>query len=250
MINRLIILFYIFGWTALSFGGTIDPKARDQDYIKYGEQHKCVLKMHGLTVNKELFRASCVIIDPSWVITAAHVIHNHTNHYIIYDNQQIKITKIILPNDFDIDKFGEKDIALCRLEKPVNLDFYPDLYGDTDEVGKVGSIAGFGDTGNFSTGCIISDGKKRAGTNIIDNIEGDMMVCSVATLPNTSMEFLIAHGDSGGGLFINNQLAGIHSGIWNNQKNNKPKATYSTFSGHTRISQFKVWIKTILDKEK
>ena len=74
-----------------------------------------------------------------------------------------------------------------------------------------------------------------------DKIEKDLLVCSVLNGKPTQMEFLIAHGDSGGGLFIDQKLAGIHSMIWNYGRT-KPMATYSTYSGHTRISIYRNWI--------
>lgn len=238
----IIVLFNTINLLA----GTIDPKAKDQDHINYGSQYDCVVILHGLTEDQKIFTASAVVIKKRWVLTAGHVIPNHTNHYVIYKDQKINIDKIILPDSFDINKFGKKDLAICRLENDINLDFYPELYTNKDEVGKVAGLAGYGNTGTFSTGAIKHDGLKRAGSNIIDYINDDLLICSVAKSPHTTMEFLIAIGDSGGGLFIDKQLAGIHSGIWNNN-GIKPKSTYSTVSGHTRIASFKDWITENID---
>jgi secreted trypsin-like serine protease len=55
------------------------------------------------------------------------------------------------------------------------------------------------------------------------------------------LEFLIASGDSGGGLFIDNKLAGIHSCVMTVGKN--PQSKYGEESGHTRISNFIEWIE-------
>jgi hypothetical protein len=59
-------------------------------------------------------------------------------------------------------------------------------------------------------------------------------------LGKTSLEFLIASGDSGGGLFIDGKLAGINSCIM--AVNGSPKSDYRTESGHTRISINLDWI--------
>lgn len=242
----ILIIFF----NTIIHGGTIDPKAKDIDHINYGTEYKCVVRLHGImTINKDIpveYSASAVVIKPLWILTAAHAVYNYTNHYILYNGQKINIDKIILPDNFNYSKFGEKDLALCHLQIPIILDFYPELYDNNDEVGKVVGLAGYGCTGTFSTGSIKDDGKKRAGSNTIDTIDRDLLICSVSKSPYTQMEFLIANGDSGGGLFINNKLAGIHSGIWNNGKS-KPKSTYSTFSGHTRVSNYKSWILKNLD---
>jgi secreted trypsin-like serine protease len=56
------------------------------------------------------------------------------------------------------------------------------------------------------------------------------------------LEFIIAPGDSGGGLFIENDLAGIHSGVIED-KINKGKSKYGAVSAHTRVSVYKDWIE-------
>lgn len=247
--NIVLYIILLLFFTNISLGGTIDPKANDDKYIEYGSKHKCVVLIEGLNKEKEKYRASAVMINPRWAITAAHVVNDTSNIYVLYENKHINIILTKKPSKFDIDMFGKKDIALCYLEESIDLEFYPSLYDESDEIGKVSSQAGYGDTGTFETGSIKIDGIKRAGTNIIDSIEKDMLICSLLGKPYTTMEFLISHGDSGGGLFIDQKLAGIHSCIWS-RTGSKPKATYSNFSGHTRVSIFKDWIESTIKNHK
>ena len=110
---------------------------------------------------------------------------------------------------------------------------------------------GYGITGNFNTGAKVSDGKKRAGSNVIDYIEKHILVCSASKPGNriTELEFLISNGDSGGGLFIDQKLAGINSGIMCSDK--KLDSSYGDESCHTRISIHRDWIiKTINSYQK
>jgi hypothetical protein len=67
-------------------------------------------------------------------------------------------------------------------------------------------------------------------------------------MSKTELEFLIASGDSGGGLFIDNKLAGINSCVMAVDK--KPDSTYNDESGHTRISKFIGWIKENIEKKR
>jgi len=63
------------------------------------------------------------------------------------------------------------------------------------------------------------------------------------------MEFLIASGDSGGGLFIDKKLAGITSCVMTTDGNTD--SNYNDERGHTRISQHINWIEsTINENEK
>ena len=72
-----------------------------------------------------------------------------------------------------------------------------------------------------------------------------MIVCSVQGTKNqTSLEYLIGHGDSGGGLFIDKKLAGIHSCIYTGD--GKLDSSYKDYSAHTRISIHKNWIDLVM----
>ena len=55
---------------------------------------------------------------------------------------------------------------------------------------------------------------------------------------------MISHGDSGGGLFIDNKLAGINSLVMSSD--GKPDSSWTDESGHTRVSKFVSWIDKII----
>lgn len=253
MFKSLCFIIYFLTLSSVVYSGTIDPSVSDVKYIEYGKKHTCVLPMEGSVkvnvidkngdvVSKSVkYMASCVAISPRWVITAAHVIKNTDSRYVVFDNEKIQVELFEIPEEFDHQTFGKKDIALCYLSKAINLSFYPELYAKTDEIGKVNSQAGFGGTGTFSSGAIKLDNEKRAGSNIIQSIRNDLLLCTVHEGKKTSLEFMIANGDSGGGLFIDNKLAGIHSCVF--ADDGSPNSDYGDTSGHTRISVFREWIK-------
>jgi hypothetical protein len=252
MLIRYVILCLCFFFSSAVYSGTIDPSNRDSDYIAYGNKHKCVLPIEGViklniphedgskTISAK-YTASCVAIAPRWVITAAHVIKDTDSRFVVSGDKKIEVMIGIIPENFDDNIVGKNDIALCYLDKPLDLDFYPELYSGVDEVGKISSQAGYGATGTFHTGMTKNDGFKRAGSNIVDEIEKDMLICSVHRGKKTSLEFLIARGDSGGGLFIDQKLAGIHSCVFSDD--GSPNSDHGDTSGHTRISVFNKWIQ-------
>lgn len=250
--KTVIICIIAFFLGSAVLGGTIDPKAKDSQHIEYAKNFKCIYKICGRYQGESntFFYASAVAINPEWVLTAAHVVENAQSGYITQeDGQKNNIVKFICHSDFKKNNFGYYDIALCKVKNNLLLNFYPELYDEPDEVGRVCSIAGFGDTGNFVTGVSISDGKKRAGSNIIDQIDRHLLICTPSTARKTELEFIIANGDSGGGLFIANKLAGINSCVISSDK--KTDSSYGDEGGHTRISVFKEWIhKTIATESK
>lgn len=246
-ITTLLILFVSCLSADRLCSGTIDPHVPDSKYIEYGAKHECVVKIEGLYGEKSAkYAASAVIIKPRFILTAAHVIHESKDCYITLKDKKINILFSMFLTDYDTDKIGPNDIAICYLEEDAIIDFYPELYAEDNEVGKICSLAGFGITGTHKTGMINGDGKKRAGSNIVDGIISGMLVCSVNKPPKTALEFLIANGDSGGGLFIDQKLAGIHSCIMTSDGN--LNANYNEDSLHTRISLHKDWIEATIQK--
>lgn len=238
----LVALFFLIPYE-LAFSGTTDPKIPDIKYIEYGKSFKYVGKLCGKYEDKTLFCASAVAIDDHHILTAAHVVKGALSCNFYVDDKEFCIDEVILHKDFNDKSFGLADIAIGYSSEPFNLDFYPDLYEDDDEVGKVCSISGYGFYGTFISGAKLYDDKKRAGSNVIDGIQYNMLICSPSKIGDpkrTSLEFIIASGDSGGGLFIDSKLAGVNSCIMSVDKS--PSGKYNEESGHTRVSKFVKWI--------
>lgn len=229
-----------------SFAGTIDPRVPDQRYRDYGKNFKNVVKIKGVCGcgkgSRHEFYGSAVIISPNWALTAAHVVKDGSEVELIINEKKEDYSfsvKTIIHEDFDDKNLGYNDIAICYSEKDFELDFYPELYSEEDEEGKIVSMAGYGITGSFLTGSNTSDNYRRAGSNRIVRSERNVLVCNLID-QRTELEFLIASGDSGGGLFIGNKLAGIHTFVM--ADDGKPDSSYRDESAHTRISLYFDWI--------
>ena len=245
MIKFIFIILLLF--PMVSSAGTILPEVSDSKYVEYGKQHKCVVKFFGkLKDSKEpnaLAFGSAVVIKHRWLITAAHVVHHTEQPYIFLDEKKIDIDKVIVHPKFE---FSEKflsmdDIAICHSAEDINLDFYPELYSEENELGKVCSVSGYGATGSGDTGSIKNDNIKRAGSNKVIEVTDHLLKCDMSRKNFTSLEFLIAHGDSGGGLFIDKKLAGVNSFVASDDK--KPDSSFGDESCHTRICKYKSWIQ-------
>lgn len=243
MKNFLVGILITIILSASLFAGTRDPSTPDNKYVEYGSKFHYVLSICGIYEDNGLFCGSAVAISPRIILTAAHVVKNSKHCGIsINDSDVIIVDKIICHKDFN-GNFGEADIAICYLSENLKLDFYPSLYEKNDEIGKLCCISGHGLAGTFKTGQIMSDGKRRAGSNKIDSISKDLLICTPSDLrcvDRTSLEYIIASGDSGGGLFIDGKLAGINSCVMSVGK--APMSIYGDEAGHTRISKFLPWI--------
>ena len=236
-----------------AYCGTIDPTVSDAKYLEYGEKYECVLPILGV-MNNDLnaqFRGSCVVIDEYHILTAAHVVHNSITQHVIYKNEAYPCSIVAVHGDYKSGVMGKNDIAIARLQRPIKLDFYPELYKDKDEVDKVCGLSGFGHHGDFNSGWIMStfDNQRRAGSNIIDGVSKNVLQYSVHSGDKTELEFLICPGDSGGGLFIDKKLAGIHSYV--SATDGKGDSDYGDIGCSTRVSDYVEWIekvKTVLSE--
>ena len=248
MVRKILMIFFVI-FSSSSFAGTIDPNTPDSKYIEYGAKfHSVVPICCDDGIGKSC--GSAVIIDPHWIITAAHVLEGSKECSIVLDNKKYTINKVINYPKYEKNIFGHYDLALGFIQEELKLDHYPELYLKNDEVGKVCSIAGYGITGTFNTGIKIGDNKKRAGSNFVEKIERGVLMCTPSRRNHkfTELEFLIGSGDSGGGLFIDGKLAGIHSSVV--AEDGKPDSTYTDESCHSRISLYGDWIVQTISAHK
>lgn len=245
MIKKIIYLILIICFFAQSIAGTIDPSVADSKYIEYAQKFPFVIRICGNYDDTHFYSASAVAISDRIVLTAAHVVEKTKESFILVnEKKKIKITQIIIHKDFDSKGVGVADIAICFCEEDIGLDFYPKLYDNDDCFGKLCSICGYGMTGTFVEGANKSDDKKRAGSNIIDGMYKDTIVCT-ASRPSdknrTELEFMIASGDSGGGLFVDGKLAGINSFV--SASDGSPNSSYRDCSHYTSIHKHIDWIR-------
>jgi secreted trypsin-like serine protease len=188
--------------------------------------------------------ASAVVIRQHWILTAAHVVHNAEKGTITTDDDaKHTLIKIIVHKDYVAGNVGWHDIALARTEKPVALEFYPKLYRASDELNKACTFAGWGLAGTFLSGGTLNDHKRRAGHNRIEGAADAVLFCSPTRgADKFPLEFMITPGDSGGGMFIGNELAGINSFLM--AADGKPNGTYTDETAFTRVSMYADWVES------
>ena len=238
-----ILILLLSSTTCLA--GTRDPSVPDSKYLEYGKKHQCVLRIAGIYGDKlnTQFKGSCVLIDKYHILTAAHIVSGSITQHVLFEGKAYPCAIVAMHSQYDPEKMGTCDIAIARLQKPIEIDFYPELYKTKDEVGKICSLAGYGFTGTFTTGYTLKnyDNKRRAGSNFVDKIHKNTLAYSVDKGQDTSLEFLISPGDSGGGLFIDKKLAGIHSCVYGTDK--AADSDYGDVGCSTRVSDYIEWIE-------
>ena len=241
---KALIIVYCYSFCCI-YGSTIDPKNKDSEYIDFGKKHDAVVAIVGPIDEKNSFFGSGTLLNENWVLTAAHVVDNAKSAYVKFENQIYVVEHIVIHKSYKKENVGIYDIAMCKLQEPIKIPSYPKLYTDHNETDKICSIAGCGMTGTLETGVVEFDKKKRAGLNKIKGVYKHLLICEADKGEKaTGLEQLIASGDSGGGLFIDNKVAGVNSIVM--ASDGKADSSYGDESGHTRVSVFKDWILEVI----
>ncbi len=224
-------------------------------------------------------QASAVLVHPQYVLTAAHFgLGNASGRQFTVAGETRSIVQKISHPDFDGDTAGGWDLALLRLDEPITSVAPAALYEAPVAEGMLGTYVGYGETGDGNFGAQPdSRGVKLAGTNVIDQIGGEVVfttqvrnysprtIVSDFDRPNsdnfnplgsaepTPLEMLVALGDSGGALFVEDEgqyfLAGTHSFVDPFPSlfaGEEIRFDYGDVNGTTGIYESLDWIRSVL----
>ena len=186
--------------------------------------------------------------------------------YLEFKGQKVEVKRLLLhPNYLDSLTTGSCDIAIIELEEPLNSISPAKLNTAFDELNSNVVGVGYGASGPANRPDLANVyHKKIAGENVVDSITGQkylgietLLVCdfdhperkdcnkSGSPVPRP-LEYISSGGDSGGGLFRENnekwELIGICSGGGTDLKQLMKTGYYGQIMEWTRVSAFTEWI--------
>jgi len=194
-----------------------------------------------------------LLFDGRAILTSAHLFEGRAGSAsVTFDTgsgtQTLGTTKILPHPGYDADSNNDLAIAWLSETAPVAADRY-DIYRDSDEVGQVFALSGYGRTGTGSTGATSPDTQSPVRLKAANRFDADAATLKsylgsgmawtplagtqlIADFDNGTSshdalgqlmfrhdtgqgldEGLIGPGDSGGPAFIQNEIAGVASYI-------------------------------------
>ncbi|UCE03305.1 MAG: trypsin-like serine protease [Candidatus Latescibacterota bacterium] len=212
--------------------------ADDADYVALGSRYPA-----GVSVLPD---GSGALVAPRFVLTAAHVAHGVANRFprVEIEGTEYEVERVFLHPDWM--GRGAHDLALLRLKRGAADVACAALYRQNDEVGRVITFVGRGDTGTGTTGPMSVDRKKRGATNRIDAADADWIYFTFdAGAEATALEGVSGPGDSGGPAFAEMDGVLYVLGVSVFSFNGKP-GRYGTREAYTRVSTHADWIDSIV----
>jgi hypothetical protein len=259
----VVALFVGLGAAAPAFAGTMQNEgydfrhqqiAKESDYQSVG-----FLQMSSGSSN---YVGSAIVLGGRWLLTAGHCVAGMDSIRFTINGKTYTGKDWYAHNDYSYSVIGNgHDLALVRLTTPVKGVTPARLARPgSNPIGREATIVGYGSSGTGLTGNIISAGTKRAGRNLIDSyvhggnlrnriIQYDFdapeylapeLIDSRDDFP-IGLEYCGAPGDSGGGVFVGNSVAGITS-------YGTVGSFFFTEAGSTNVAVHYNWIQRLMNR--
>lgn len=235
---RSILALSLFSLATIGSSIVIRHDKDDKAYVELGKKYNVVAVVAGNGLG--------TVIAPQWILTAAHVadILNPFNGQVTINGKSYAIEAVYPhPTSENQPINVQHDMALLKLATPIN-DVKPvKLYRTQDEVDKIITFVGSGDTGDGNTGPTKGDGIQRAAHNKVLTTTDSRVIFRFDAPPEAlELEGISGPGDSGGPALLEKDgelhIVGVSS-----YNSDGKLCTYGTMEHYARVSTAVDWIE-------
>lgn len=267
---KTVASFLMVALSVPAFAGVIRHDLPDSQYKNFANDSR--FSGVGLIAYDTPGTCSGTVIHKNWVMTAAHCLEDaqSMSFYLPSDTgwRFYEASNWVAHENYaGAGLLAGWDIGLIHFDS--DFDVAPaQLYSGDSELFSPMIGVGFGMTGTGLSGQVSMDYTRRAGTNSIDDLwssqgDGGQIMWSDFDHPTdpsfnymnypqftfddlaTPLEIMLAPGDSGGGIFVeengNTYIAGVFS-FSGDSSGDGLRGSYGDSFGSTRVSSFTNWI--------
>lgn len=187
------------------------------------------------------------LIDPSWVITAAHVADGLPRKAatVRFGETVVPVKAIHIHPDY-ADEEKHRDLALLELAEPVQGITPARLAGPGEVIGTRVTLVGDGKNGTGLTGPREGPRIMRAARNRVDGTRPGWISFVFDTPPKGEpLEGISGPGDSGGPAFANRDGAPLIVGV-SAYNDGDPQCVYGTTELYARVADERDWIDGVM----
>lgn len=206
----------------------------------------------GIDVVVTVGGAMGTLVDPEWVLTAAHVAESIApGQTVSIGGREVEVADVVTHPDFALPE-KHRDLGLLRLVEPVDDVVPARLYDRDDEVGRRATFVGSGKFASGETGPEKGPGSRqprvlRAAHNVVSAVRPGWIEFVFDAPPDgEDLEGISGPGDSGGPA-----LVGDDDGWWivgvSAYNVGLPPCTYGTIEHYCRVSDNLPWIRGVMD---
>lgn len=211
-----------------SYGIVRKDDTNDSEYLNLGKQFESVVR-----IETDNSFGSGVLLDSNTLITSAHNIKHKRNIKIVIEYTEYLPKKIVYHKDLDL--------AIIKITNINQDNFKLELYTQ-EYLNKEFIIVGYGFTGVGSKGYSIRDFKKRGAVVVCSALKKGFGECVFMRDDGIQVGGSAAPGDSGGGVFKDNKLAGIITYVTGKGGDGKGDSSYGDRSAFIPINLAEDWI--------
>ncbi len=190
------------------------------------------------------------LINPHWVLTAAHVAESFPRKggHVTFGQRRVEVESVHIHPRY-ADGADHRDLALLKLATAVEDIEAATLYRTQNEAGQTVTFVGNGYTGNGNDGPSPGERVWRAAHNTAERVEPNWVVFHFDAPPaGDALEGISGPGDSGGPAFVETDdgLAVLGVSAYND---GTVQCTYGSNEFYGRVSTELEWLESVMRGE-